>query len=232
MANILLIRHGQAGFGKLNYDQLSDLGWQQAELVGKALTARGFEAGRVFYGSMRRHQETFLGAKKHWQSFGPVAELSGFNEFDSDEVIACAFPQFKHKAALGAWLLTQDNKRKAFQELFSKAVARWTGGENDSDYQESWSHFQQRVLAALKQATLEAQGKDIAIFTSGGPITAIAQHCLGLSNEQAFELNWMMINASLTQCLYSKNNPEKIGLASFNEQQHLKQARERFISFR
>ncbi|MEN9464150.1 MAG: hypothetical protein RL217_331 [Pseudomonadota bacterium] len=232
MANILLIRHGQAGFGKLNYDQLSDLGWQQAERLGKALTARGFEAGWVFYGSMRRHQETFLGAKKHWQSFGPVAELSGFNEFNSDDVIACAFPQFKHKAALGAWLLTQEDKRKAFQELFAKAVELWISGEHDNNYQESWPHFQQRVLAALKQATHDAQGKDIAIFTSGGPITVIAQHCLGLNNSQAFELNWMMVNASLTQCLYSKNNSEKIGLASFNEQQHLRQAGPQFMSYR
>lgn len=232
MANILLIRHGQAGFGKVNYDQLSDLGWLQAEQVGKALAARGFEAGRVFYGSMRRHQETLEGAKKHWQSLGPVSEDSGFNEFDSDELIARAFPQFKHKAALGAWLLTQDNKRKAFQQLFAKAVERWTGGEHDADYQESWPQFQQRVIAALHRATATSNGKDIAIFTSGGPITVIAQYCLGLNNTQAFDLNWMLVNASLTQCLYSKNNPEKIGLASFNEQQHLRQAGEKFISYR
>lgn len=232
MANIILIRHGQAGFGKVNYDQLSDLGWLQAEQVGKALAARGFEAGRVFFGNMRRHQETLEGAKKHWQSFGPVGEDSGFNEFDSDEVIACAFPQFKHKAALGAWLLTQSDKRKAFQELFAKAVERWTGGEHDADYQESWPHFQQRVITALHCATATSNGKDIAIFTSGGPITVIAQYCLGLNNTQAFDLNWMLVNASLTQCLYSKNNPEKIGLASFNEQQHLRQAGEKFISYR
>lgn len=232
MANILLIRHSQAGFGKLNYDQLSDLGWQQAEQVGKALTIRGFEAGSVFYGSMRRHQETFAGARKHWQAFGPVCEDSGFNEFDSDEVIACAFPQFKTKAALGAWLLTQQDKRKAFQELFAKAVTRWTAGEYDSDYQESWPQFQQRIIAALKRATATSHGKDIAIFTSGGPITVIAQHCLALNNHQAFELNWMLVNASITQCLYSKNNPEKIGLASFNEQQHLRQMGEKCITYR
>ncbi|MFT6858462.1 MAG: broad specificity phosphatase PhoE, partial [Thalassolituus oleivorans] len=37
MASIYLVRHGQAGFDKLNYDQLSELGFAQGELVGKAL---------------------------------------------------------------------------------------------------------------------------------------------------------------------------------------------------
>ena len=63
MASIYLVRHGQAGFGKLNYDQLSDLGWQQGELVGQALTARGIEAGKVAHGAMVRHRETMQAAQ-------------------------------------------------------------------------------------------------------------------------------------------------------------------------
>ena len=41
MASIYLVRHGQAGFNKLDYDQLSDLGHQQGQLIGDSLTARG-----------------------------------------------------------------------------------------------------------------------------------------------------------------------------------------------
>lgn len=230
MASIYLVRHGQAGFGKLNYDQLSDTGHQQAELVGKALAQRNLEAGLLVQGAMQRHQETRQGAQQHWHSYGPLTEAAGFNEFDSDDVIACAFPQFKNKAVLGAWILAQPNKHKAFQELFAKAVERWTSGTQDNDYAESWPHFTQRVLQALHNLVQQADGKHAVVFTSGGPITAVAQYCLGLSNSKAFDMNWTLLNGGITQLLY--NSSGKISLASFNEHQHLAQAGQHFLTYR
>lgn len=221
MASIYLIRHGQASFNKLNYDQLSPLGHEQAELVGKALATRGVMVHKVVHGAMQRHKETLTGAQKHWHSYGEVLELAGFNEFDSDELIAKAFPKFANKLVLGAWLATQDNRKKAFQTLFAKAINRWIGGEHDADYIESWPSFKARVISALNEIIATAEGKNVAVFTSGGPISAIAQHCLELSDEKTFELNWTIVNASISQLLYSSKNPEKISLASFNEQQHL-----------
>ncbi len=230
MASIYLIRHGQAGFGKLNYDQLSDTGHLQGELVGKSLALRSVEAHHVVHGAMQRHRETMLAAQKHWHSFGSIIEMPGFNEFDSDDIIACAYPQFKNKAVLGAWILTQSNKRKAFQELFSTAVERWTSGEYDTDYIESWTTFTSRVTAALQELLIKADGKHVVIFTSGGPVTAIAQQCLGLSHDRAFDMNWTLLNGGITQLLY--NSSGKISLASFNEQQHLAQAGKHFVTYR
>lgn len=230
MASIYLVRHGQAGFGKLNYDQLSDTGHQQAELVGKALALRGVEAHLVVHGAMQRHRETLQGAQKHWQAYGPIIEMPGFNEFDSDDVIACAFPQFKNKAVLGAWILAQPNKRKAFQELFAKAVERWTSGQHDNEYLESWSAFTARVREALLDLMRTTEGRNAVVFTSGGPITAIAQQCLGLSDEKAFDMNWTLLNGGITQLLY--NSSGKVSLASFNEQQHLAQAGQHFLTYR
>ncbi|ASP38080.1 histidine phosphatase family protein [Bacterioplanes sanyensis] len=230
MASILLVRHGQASFGKLNYDQLSDTGLMQGELVGKALAMRGFEASIVVHGSMQRHRQTFESAQRHWPSLGRVVEMAEFNEFDSDDVIACAFPQFRNKARLGAWLLTRKNKTQAFQELFAQAVQRWTSGEHDKDYKESWRHFCQRVTHGCQQLMTHHGGKNMVIFTSGGPITALAQHCLQLNNEQAFELNWTLLNASISQLLYSRHG--RVSLAAFNEQQHLAQAGQHFLTYR
>lgn len=230
MASIYLVRHGQAGFGKLNYDQLSDTGHQQSELVGKALALRGVEAQRVVHGAMQRHRETLQGAQKHWHSYGPTLEMPGFNEFDSDDVIACAFPQFKNKAVLGAWILAQPNKRKAFQEIFAQAVERWTSGQHDSEYLESWSAFTARVRESLLDLMRATEGGNAVVFTSGGPITAIAQQCLGLSDEKAFDMNWTLLNGGITQLLYNRSG--KVSLASFNEQQHLAQAGQHFLTYR
>ena len=230
MASVYLVRHGQAGFGKLNYDQLSDLGHQQGELVGNALAARGIEARRVIHGSMQRHRETLQGAQRHWHAHGPVLEMPGVNEFDSDDVIAAAFPQYRNKLVLGAWLLQQSNPRKAFQQLFAEAVARWTSGQHDNDYQESWPAFTQRVQHALTDMIQQSPQGDVVVFTSGGPITAIAQYCLQLSNEQAFELNWTLLNGGITQVLFNRSG--KISLASFNEQHHLAHAGKHFLTYR
>lgn len=232
MASIYLVRHGQAGFNKLNYDQLSTLGHQQAELIGQALTKRGIEAGKVFHGRMQRHQETMQGAQKHWHSFGSIIEMPNLNEFDSDEIIAKAFPKFSNKAALGAWLITQKNKRKAFQELFVAATNRWASGEYDSEYKESWNVFNGRVKQGLADLISQANGKDVVVFTSGGPISVMAQHCLNLSDEKTFELNWTLLNGGISQLLYSSQNPERINLASFNEQQHLSLRGKHFITYR
>lgn len=230
MAKIYLVRHGQASFTKLNYDQLSELGFQQGELVGKALAQRGVEAYRVVHGAMQRHRETMGSAQRYWHSYGQVSEHAGFNEFDSDDVIACAFPQFKYKAAIGAWLLTQKNKPKAFQLMFSEAIQRWVEGEHDSDYIESWSIFTARIEAALADVIANSDGKDCVIFTSGGPVTAIARSCLDLSDHHAFEFNWTLYNAGITQLLY--NQEGKISLASSNEHHHLAQAGKAFLTYR
>jgi len=245
MASIYLVRHGQAGFDKLDYDQLSDLGHQQGELVGQSLLARSIEAKLVAHGAMRRHRETMQGAHKVWHAYGPVIEDAGFNEFDSDDIIAAAHAELNipgyyaqgiasnnlvQKAALGAYLVKQDNPKKAFQDLFSTSIDRWISGEYDADYIESWQHFTQRCRQALFDTIEKADGKDVVVFTSGGPITAIIQHCLGLSDQYAFEFNWTLVNAGITQLLY--NQQGKISLASCNEQEHLISSGKKFLTYR
>jgi broad specificity phosphatase PhoE len=245
VASIYLVRHGQAGFNKLDYDQLSVLGHQQGQLVGQSLLARAVEAKLVVHGAMKRHRETMQGAQKTWHAYGTVMENSGFNEFDSDDVIAAAHKEVNipgfyqqgiasnnlvQKTALGAYLVKQKNPKKAFQELFSISIDRWISGEYDEDYIESWQQFTQRCRQALFDTITEAAGKDVVVFTSGGPITAIAQHCLGLDDEHAFKLNWSLVNGGITQLLY--NQQGKISLASCNEQEHLISAGKTSLTYR
>ncbi|MFT6897580.1 MAG: broad specificity phosphatase PhoE [Paraglaciecola sp.] len=58
MACIYLIRHGQASFGKDDYDCLSELGHQQARQLGADLERRGIRFGHAIRGGMLRHQQT------------------------------------------------------------------------------------------------------------------------------------------------------------------------------
>ena len=43
LAELTLVRHGQASFGAANYDQLSDLGMQQSRWLGEYFAAIGAE---------------------------------------------------------------------------------------------------------------------------------------------------------------------------------------------
>ena len=41
MAELVLVRHGQASFGAADYDKLSDLGWRQSRWLGEYFAERG-----------------------------------------------------------------------------------------------------------------------------------------------------------------------------------------------
>jgi hypothetical protein len=58
----------------------------------------------------------------------------------------------------------------------------------------------------------------VGIFTSGGPVGSTVAHALGLGDEQALELAWMVENATVTELLFSGG---RTSLKSFNAQPRL-----------
>ena len=61
MAEIYLVRHGQASFGAENYDKLSELGFKQAVLLGEYWKRRDMSFDAIYMGDMVRHRETAEG---------------------------------------------------------------------------------------------------------------------------------------------------------------------------
>jgi len=55
MAVIRLIRHGQASFGRKDYDNLSEIGKRQSTVLGESLKDRAGEVDLVVCGAMKRH---------------------------------------------------------------------------------------------------------------------------------------------------------------------------------
>lgn len=233
MGAIHLIRHGQASFGKANYDKLSALGITQSSHAGKHFARVGIHFHRVAAGEMLRHQETMEHCLQAMQSQNAHAEghtahaaapiiTSAFNEFDHEEVVARYRPEFADKAALASYLAQQTRPAAAFQTIFDQAMRRWLSGEYDQEYKESWQQFRDRCLTGF-HALLEhcAAGKHVAVFTSGGPISVITQQLLGVPDEHVLKLNYAMINASITKVFY---NGERVSLSSFNSYGHLESA--------
>ncbi|MEG1627454.1 histidine phosphatase family protein [Pseudomonas sp.] len=224
MGSIYLIRHGQASFGADDYDVLSPVGMRQSEALGQHLAQLGVRLDRCLAGNLRRQQDTARLTLQSMHDSGvqvPQLETDGaFNEFDADAVIRSLLPgllpdepEARHILRNGA------QNRREFQRLFALLIQRWHGGEHACEGCESWQVFVQRVEAGLQRVLSQARhGDNIAIFTSGGTITALLHRVIRITASQAFELNWQIINTSLSQL---KFRGSEVALASFNNQAHV-----------
>ncbi len=228
MAAIYLIRHGQASFGTANYDQLSERGLLQATALGNSLRERGIQFDAAFAGTMQRHAQTALNCLTAMGSDLQPQTLAGLNEYDHEEVFARHVPELRDKSELNQYLARFPNPAKTFQIEFEKAVVRWRSGEFDSDYSESWLQFRNRCVNALHTIRTHA-AKSIAVFSSGGPIATITGNTLGISDAQIVELNWNIINCSVTCLLF---NSEKITLRYFNDFSHFDGADKALLTHR
>ena len=216
MGTIHLVRHGQASFGAADYDRLSDLGVRQSALLGEWLSRIGQPAERVVCGTLRRHRQTAEACLGAWGVSQAIVEDDGFNEFDHRDILARARPDLAEDGAL-ARLVAGPDGRRAFQQAFAAAVERWMAGGYDGEYAEPWPAFRARCVAALGRVA-ERDG-DVWVFTSGGPIAALVQHVLGLSDARMLELNWGIANAGVTRL-----GPGGRRLGGFNSVAHLEAA--------
>ena len=221
MADLYLVRHGQASFGQAVYDRLSRIGETQARHLGAWLAQTDVTPDAVATGGMTRHTRTAALCLE--SAGGPDRQswhiLDGLREYDHDAVVARHRPDLADPVAMHAALAKLGDPRRAFQSMYVEAVARWTGGHHDADYAESWPVFRARVLAALRSlVALPAQR--IFAFTSGGPIMVVTQHLLGVPDERAFELTWPLVNTGLTRLRFSAGG-DKVTLATYNAHPHL-----------
>lgn len=225
MGSIYLIRHGQASFGADDYDVLSPVGMRQSEALGDHLSQLGLNIDRCVAGDLRRQQDTARLALARMQAAGsavPQLETdAAFNEFDADAVIRALLPGLLPDEPEALNVLRNARQHRAeFQRLFALIVQRWHGGQHHSDGLESWAAFVQRTGDGLQRVLDQAaSGDNIAIFTSGGTIAALLHRITGISASQAFELNWQIINTSLSQL---KFRGSEVTLASFNSQAHVR----------
>ena len=98
-------------------------------------------------------------------------------------------------------------------------IERWLAGTYDTPGLESWLGFVERVQGGLQRILECADShQKIAVFTSGGTITALLHLITQIPARQAFELNWQIVNTSLN---HLKFRGREVALASFNSHAHL-----------
>jgi len=223
---LLLVRHGQASFGKEDYDALSDLGHEQARVLGRTLAARGVLPDLIVRGEMRRHRETAEGILEGLASARGATEVEidgGWDEFDFEHVMA------RHRAPDGSRVgLPVDDAstpaaevRARFQAIFEAATSRWIDGGADEDYHESFASFGARVDAAARRAA-QRRERTVLVVTSGGPIGLVASRLLAGDASLWPSLNRVAVNTAVTKVLRGRT---RLTLSTYNEHSHLEHDR-------
>jgi len=224
MSEIYFVRHGQASFGEKDYDSLSPTGIMQARLLAKYLlhTKQSFDA--IYCGTMVRQKSTARELTEYFSKSGfPVPDFNisaDFDEYDSFSVWDSQIPlMLKEDPALSVTIEKAYKDRKSFQRIFEGVMLRWVSGNYDQKGVSTWTDFKKRVINGVsKIMETHGSGREIVVFTSGGPVSAVVQYALGLSDKKTIELSWQVLNSSVTRFKYNSNG---IMLHSFNEIAHI-----------
>ncbi|MGB1220187.1 MAG: histidine phosphatase family protein [Alcanivoracaceae bacterium] len=228
MAQILLIRHGQASWGKRNYDELSPRGVEQARVLGQALKQRNIQPDRIITGAMTRHKQTAMacldamGLPHDWD------EDRRWNEYDHQELIVRHKPLYRSRTVMMADLARTLRPREAFQEMFEQALDRWLEKGHSREYRETWPMFATRVGAALDTLAVTPAATTL-VFTSGGAISATVARLWNMPDSEWKKLNRVIANATVTKVVVGRNGTH---LSSFNEHTHFEGDNRHLLSYR
>jgi len=220
MANLLLIRHGQASFGAADYDRLSPLGEEQSRRLGAWLKRTGQVPDLVAVGPLRRHERTADLCVEAAGVSAPRISAAGLNEVDHEEILARHRPDLALPDELVAEIARADDPHRMFQRLYMGAIERWGSGDFDHEYARSWAQFRASVMEAL-QALAAHGAATIWAFTSGGPIAVIVNALVGAPVEQAFALSWPLVNTSISRVALGTR---RSSLVAYNAWPHLEGA--------
>lgn len=235
MSRLLLVRHGQASFDAHperafeDYDRLSELGKRQSRALGQELVAGGIAFDRVYAGPLVRQRETaeevgrvYEEQGRAWPGIEEVPELA---EHEGSRVVRHALStEAEHEEALRRLRAPTTGVEgeevelmRTYFTVFREVTRKWARGEVAAPgVEESWRSFRARVEAGVRRIIREAgRGVTVGVFTSGGPVGSTVAWALGLGDEQALDLAWMVDNATVTEILFSG---DQVSLKSFNVQ--------------
>ncbi|MCA9230377.1 MAG: histidine phosphatase family protein [Planctomycetales bacterium] len=230
MGSIAFFRHAQASFFSDDYDRLSEHGQRQAHLLGEHWRSQDTRFGKVVVGPCRRHRQTAEIALAVSGNGTDLVELPEFDEHQVDQLliehrhsIAAEFPDLLPLVAALDQATERPEQARRFQFLFEAITGLWLTGKVSRPGIEPWVSFQSRVMQGITKVLADPdfgsrQSRQIAVFSSVGPISIAFQVATGCSNAAAVATGWRLRNCSLTQAMFSK---DRFTLDCFNTLPHL-----------
>lgn len=235
MADLLLIRHGQARYGEADYDRLSDRGHEQARLLAPELIRRAPAA--VFTGPLRRQVETYASAREAARALGHELPeptiVAGLSEYPAFELLQHLMPRLIEEEPRFADL--ERAEAKVRELAFQTMIFRWGSGAWNAPGVETSAEFASRVRGGLDEiiASVPSAGSNragggnrtVAAFTSAGPIAVAMGLALGVDEERMIHLSRVVLNASISQLRFRSQGfawqLPHVSMFSFNQTSHL-----------
>jgi broad specificity phosphatase PhoE len=215
---VLLVRHGQANFGGDDYDRLSELGRMQCAALGVHFGQRLPDLRWVLRGSLQRHEQSLAAIQQGaelgdgWPTMHQIRV--GLNEYDS-EALLHALGKPMPQAAAGP--MTPELVRHHFR-LLRESLTGWMHGKLAPQGMPSFKDFKAGAVAALNEARTASKDADVLVVSSGGPISVLVAHVLGMPDEGAIALNMRLRNSAVSTLVSTSGG---FDLEDFNTLPHL-----------
>ena len=229
MSKIYFFRHAQASFGADNYDVLSTKGEEQSAILGQYLAKKAFRFDTIYVGPLQRQQHTYeivkAAFKQHGLSIPDPIQLDGLKEHNATKAMKSMMPKLMESDPIvqKIWVEAGDDpskKRSATMRCFQYFLDEWVEGNFIVEGVLPWKDFRRDVKQGLDTILHNTKaGETVAVFTSGGTISAITAESLQITNQKRVAaLNYAIRNTSFTSFLYSKG---MFNMLAFNELPHL-----------
>jgi broad specificity phosphatase PhoE len=227
MTLIVVVRHAQASFFSADYDQLSELGREQARLLGEHWAAQGLLWDRVVVGPRKRHRETEEVLASVYRERGldwPGTEsLATLDEIDMSKVLAHmdGVELRPGVQTFNVHEVPEDERAVVTARALKRVLAvmrDFAAGRIDAPGAESWHEFRERAARALDELGANERHHRVLGISSGGLISMLVGCALGLSDEKVIDIAVNVRNTSYTT--FAKDR-ETLTLAGFNSAAHL-----------
>ncbi|GAB5471357.1 MAG: histidine phosphatase family protein [Rhodospirillales bacterium] len=212
MAELTFVRHAQAGQLAGHYDTVSDLGREQARLLGDYLAAQEEPFDRLARGGLTRHALTMEILARSLPDAPEPEVLPGLNEYDFANLAKAYFVLHPRPDDFRS-------DRRVFFRVLRQALLAWSRDELPAEHlAESWQDFTGRIAEALADLSDPAKGERVLAVTSGGALSMMMAQVLGLTTETAIGLNLQTKNSGISRFIFTGRS---LYLHSFNGAPHL-----------
>lgn len=223
MSTLILVRHAQASFGADDYDQLSELGYQQADHLARWIKKQPRAIDRVVCGPCKRHMQsaepTLALVSKSPQDVEIIDEL---DEFDAFRIFGWFMQREEDPRGeqIRQLMMNKDAAgERTLSRLLETLTLEWARGEQVIPDMPTWAQTRARMETGIQKVINSIRSSEnVALFTSGGPVGVAIGMALGLSDEKTMQMCWALYNASFSRFLISNS---QFNLDSINNLPHL-----------
>lgn len=225
---LYLIRHAQASYLSDNYDQLSDLGIQQAKALGKYLS-NTLWIDQKYVGPHKRQKQTAECICEAYQMINKDIPSPTYISELKEHSGPATLSHYKEQLILTdskciQWHQESQEKSEKLREnsikIFEHFIPQWMAGKYDIEGLENFQTFKNTIAKGLDAILRNKQStNNTALVTSAGTISTIIAQLLQINDtNEIADISFQVYNASITS-LALKDGEWTIN--QFNQVDHL-----------